>query len=37
MRPNEELLGVVVHSGLVLARSQDVVAASHGSPPSQPD
>ena len=27
MRPDEELLGVVVHSGLVLARSQDVVAA----------
>ena len=27
MRPNEELLGVVVHSGLVLARSQHVVAA----------
>jgi hypothetical protein len=27
MRPEEELLGVVVHSGLVLARSQDVVAA----------
>jgi hypothetical protein len=27
MRPDEELLGVVVHSGLVLARGQDVVAA----------
>jgi hypothetical protein len=27
MRPDEELLGVVVHSGLVLARSQEVVAA----------
>jgi hypothetical protein len=27
MRPDEELLGVVVHSGLVLARSQHVVAA----------
>ena len=27
MRPDEELLGVVVHSGLVLAHSQDVVAA----------
>jgi hypothetical protein len=27
MTPDEELLGVVVHSGLVLARSQDVVAA----------
>jgi hypothetical protein len=27
MRPDEELLGVVVHSGLVLVRSQDVVAA----------
>jgi hypothetical protein len=27
MRPDEELLGVVVHSGTVLARSQDVVAA----------
>src|SRR5919204_3088000 len=27
MRPDDELLGVVVHSGLVLARSQDVVAA----------
>jgi len=27
MRPDEELLGVVVHSGFVLARSQDVVAA----------
>jgi hypothetical protein len=27
MRPEDELLGVVVHSGLVLARSQDVVAA----------
>jgi hypothetical protein len=27
MRPDEELLGVVVHSGVVLARSQDVVAA----------
>jgi hypothetical protein len=27
MPPDEELLGVVVHSGLVLARSQDVVAA----------
>jgi hypothetical protein len=27
MRPEEELLGVVVHSGLVLARSQGVVAA----------
>jgi hypothetical protein len=27
MRPDEELLGVVVHSGSVLARSQDVVAA----------
>lgn len=27
MVPDEELLGVVVHSGLVLARSQDVVAA----------
>src|SRR5215218_1726043 len=26
MRPDEELLGIVVHSGLVLARSQDVVA-----------
>ncbi len=26
MRPDEELLGVVVHSGLVLARGQDVVA-----------
>jgi hypothetical protein len=27
MRPDEELLGVVVHSGLVLGRGQDVVAA----------
>jgi hypothetical protein len=27
MPPDEDLLGVVVHSGLVLARSQDVVAA----------
>jgi hypothetical protein len=27
MGPDEDLLGVVVHSGLVLARSQDVVAA----------
>jgi hypothetical protein len=27
MPPDEELLGVVVHSGLVLARSRDVVAA----------
>jgi hypothetical protein len=27
MRPDEELLGVVVHSGLVLARNKDVVAA----------
>jgi hypothetical protein len=27
MRSDEELLGVVVHSGLVLARGQDVVAA----------
>jgi hypothetical protein len=27
MRPDEELLGVVVHSGLVLARGKDVVAA----------
>jgi hypothetical protein len=27
MRPDEELLGVVVHSGLMLARGQDVVAA----------
>jgi hypothetical protein len=27
MRPDEELLGVVVHSGLVLAHSKDVVAA----------
>ena len=27
MPPDEELLGLVVHSGLVLARSQDVVAA----------
>jgi hypothetical protein len=27
MRPDEELLGVVVHSGLVLARGTDVVAA----------
>jgi hypothetical protein len=27
MRPDDELLGVVVHSGLVLARSQGVVAA----------
>jgi hypothetical protein len=27
MRPDEELLGVVVHSGLVLARGQDMVAA----------
>jgi hypothetical protein len=27
MRPDEELLGVVVHSGLVLARGADVVAA----------
>jgi hypothetical protein len=27
MRPDEELLGVVVHSGLVLARGDDVVAA----------
>jgi hypothetical protein len=27
MPPDEELLGVVVHSGLVLARNQDVVAA----------
>jgi hypothetical protein len=27
MPPDEEQLGVVVHSGLVLARSQDVVAA----------
>jgi hypothetical protein len=27
MRPDEELLGVVVHSGLVLGRNRDVVAA----------
>jgi hypothetical protein len=27
MRPDDELLGVVVHSGLVLARGADVVAA----------
>jgi hypothetical protein len=27
MRPDQELLGVVVHSGLVLARSQNVVVA----------
>jgi hypothetical protein len=27
MRPDDELLGVVVHSGLVLGRSKDVVAA----------
>jgi hypothetical protein len=27
MKPDEELLGVVVHSGLVLARNKDVVAA----------
>ena len=27
MRPDEELLGVVVHSGLVLGRSKDVVVA----------
>jgi hypothetical protein len=27
MRPDKELLGVAVHSGLVLAHSQDVVAA----------
>ena len=27
MVPDEELLGVVVHSGVMLARSQDVVAA----------
>ena len=27
MRPDEELLGVVVHSGLLLGRNEDVVAA----------
>jgi hypothetical protein len=27
MGPNDELLGVVVHSGLVLCRRKDVVAA----------